>query len=72
MNSQTLIVFILLLVLFALAIRHAIKSKGSCTDCGLSGNCPIKDLRRNVALNQCKPVQIQKLKRSGLRGMIRR
>jgi hypothetical protein len=53
MNLPTILVLLLLISLYALAIRYVRRNKSACTDCGLSGACPIKDLRKNAMNRQC-------------------
>ncbi|MCL1632963.1 hypothetical protein M3N64_13640 [Sporolactobacillus sp. CPB3-1] len=72
MNSPTLVIFIVLLFLLMLALRHVFKNKGSCTDCGLSGSCPIQELRQTAICRSGEIAEIPKLQGTELRAMIRK
>jgi hypothetical protein len=48
MNLSTILVAAVLLTLYILAFYHVVTHRGSCSDCGLSGVCPIQTLRKKA------------------------
>ncbi|MFT8312281.1 MAG: hypothetical protein ABF629_14065 [Sporolactobacillus sp.] len=74
MNLSTLLIFVLVSSMYFLALRYVKRNKSVCTDCGLSGSCPIENLKRNAHQKPCSiaAASIQKPTATELRAMIRK
>ncbi|MCO7176696.1 hypothetical protein ACFP7A_08900 [Sporolactobacillus kofuensis] len=71
MNGSTILILFFILTLYVLAIRYVKRNKSACTDCGLSGACPVKDLRKTAKQCHVSLTELPKPSRDELRMMIR-
>jgi hypothetical protein len=53
MNLPTILILLLVGTLYVLAIRYVKRNKSTCTDCGLSGACPVEGLRNQSLRQPC-------------------
>ncbi|MCO7126815.1 hypothetical protein NIE88_13670 [Sporolactobacillus shoreicorticis] len=74
MNLSTLLVLLMIGSMYFLAIRYVKRNKNVCTDCGLSGSCPIENLKQNARHKPCSitTASIRKPTTTELRAMIRK
>ncbi|MET1249908.1 MULTISPECIES: hypothetical protein [Sporolactobacillus] len=74
MNLPTILILLLVSTLYVLAIRYVKRNKSACTDCGLSGACPVEGLRNQKLRQPCSVADVanQKPSVSELRMMIRK
>jgi hypothetical protein len=74
MNLPTILILLLVSTLYVLAIRYVKRNKSACTDCGLSGACPVEGLRNQTLRQSCSAVSATNPKPSvaELRMMIRK
>lgn len=74
MNLPTILILLLVSTLYVLAIRYVKRNKSACTDCGLSGACPVEGLRNQAVRQPCSAANVVNRKPSAaeLRMMIRK